>query len=132
MNPDTLAKAYRAIGQGYYEAADVLLEAAGAPAADDIRPLPKPTPSAGPLPTISHSTGPNVAMPEFPPMAEVSGPQGSLEQCPKHRIPYTPGTYGPYCKEVTNDPAWGKQKGDRLWCRITPKNAAEWLHQHAA
>lgn len=57
---------------------------------------------------------------------------GALAICPKHRIPYTDGTYGLYCKSATDDPAWGKQKGDRLWCRITPKNAAEYLRITAA
>jgi len=58
--------------------------------------------------------------------------EGSLAQCPKHRVPYEQGQYGPYCKQATDDPAWGKQKGDRLWCRITPKNAHEWLQLQAA
>jgi hypothetical protein len=61
-----------------------------------------------------------------------SQPQGHLLVCPKHHVPFTEGSYGPYCKQVTDDPAWGKQKGDRLWCRITPKNAAEWLRITAA
>jgi hypothetical protein len=61
-----------------------------------------------------------------------AAPQGSLAMCPKHHIPYTSGQYGDFCKSTTDDPAWGKQKGDKLWCRITPKNAAEWLRITAA
>jgi hypothetical protein len=61
-----------------------------------------------------------------------SSPQGALSMCPKHHVPYAAGTYGPFCKQATDDPAWGKQKGDQLWCRITPKNAAEWLRITAA
>jgi len=57
--------------------------------------------------------------------------EGSLAQCPKHRVPYTQGQYGPYCQQSTDDPAWGKQKGDRLWCRITPKNAVDYLRVQA-
>lgn len=59
-------------------------------------------------------------------------PEGHLEVCPKHHVPFTAGQYGPYCKQATDDPAWGKQKGDRLWCRITPQNAAEYLRIKAA
>ena len=60
-------------------------------------------------------------------------PQGSLENCPKHHVPYEAGQYGPYCKQQTDEPEpWGKKKGDRNWCRITPKNAATYLQVKAA
>ena len=59
-------------------------------------------------------------------------PEGHLAICPKHRVPFVDGQYGKFCKQATDDPAWGKQKGDRLWCRITPENAAEWLRMQAA
>ena len=79
-------------------------------------------------PVAAREPSPFVDIPE----EAFAAPQGSLAVCPKHRIAYTEGTYGPYCKETTDDPAWGKQKADRLWCRITPKNAAEWLRINAA
>jgi hypothetical protein len=60
-----------------------------------------------------------------------AGAPNTLE-CPKHHVPWEPGQYGPYCKQITDDPAWGKPKTDRdgnpiLWCKITPKNATDWL-----
>jgi len=75
---------------------------------------------------VAHSPIPE-PLPFADEVSEIFPDEGSLAQCPKHRLPYTAGQYGPYCSEITNDPAWGKQKGDRLWCRISPKNAAEWL-----
>jgi hypothetical protein len=67
-----------------------------------------------------------------PAAAPATQPEGHLAVCPKHHVPFTEGQYGPYCKQATDDPAWGKQKGDRLWCRITPQNAAEYLRIKAA
>jgi hypothetical protein len=67
-----------------------------------------------------------------PAAASATQPEGHLAVCPKHHVPFTEGQYGPYCKQATDDPAWGKQKGDRLWCRITPQNAAEYLRIKAA
>lgn len=64
---------------------------------------------------------------------QVTHGEGSLEVCPKHRKPYTPGTYGPYCKEFTDDPAFAKVKPDgRMFCNITPATAAEYLRVKAA
>lgn len=56
--------------------------------------------------------------------------------CPKHGVPFEKGQYGEYCKQKTDDPAWGKEKTDRdgnkvFWCRITPKNAPQWVAIHA-
>jgi len=79
-------------------------------------------------PVAAHEPSPFVDIPE----EAFAAPQGSLAVCPKHRVAYTDGAYGPYCQQTTDDPAWGKQKADRLWCRITPKNAAEWLRINAA
>ena len=65
----------------------------------------------------------------LPKAAEPATPQGSLEQCPKHRVPYADGRYGPYCKSTSDEgPDWANAKG---YCRITPKNAGAWLRQHA-
>ena len=80
MNPEVIAKAYRAIGQGYYEAADVLLEAASAPEAVLARPV-----------AVSE-------MPDFPPF-EVGEPvyeaiplpsdAPGLGRCPSHGEPWS-------------------------------------------
>jgi hypothetical protein len=58
-------------------------------------------------------------------------------RCPKHGVPWEPGQYGEYCKQRTDDPAWGKEKTDRdgnkvLWCKLTPKNAPHWVGVHGA
>lgn len=66
-----------------------------------------------------------------PPQPAPSAPYNHNE-CPKHHVPFEPGTYGPFCKQPTDDPAWGKVKGDRMWCRITPKNAPEYIRLLAA
>jgi len=55
--------------------------------------------------------------------------QGSLIQCPSHRIPYLSGKYGFYCPAKSEDPAWANKKG---YCTITPDNAADWLRITAA
>ena len=56
-------------------------------------------------------------------------------RCPKHGVEWEHGQYGPYCKQMTDDPAWGKRKVDRdgnpiLWCKLTPKNAPDWVRAH--
>jgi hypothetical protein len=55
--------------------------------------------------------------------------------CPKHRVAWEQGQYGPFCKQITDDPAWGKHKTDRdgnpvLFCKLTPKNAPDWVRVH--
>jgi hypothetical protein len=79
----------------------------------------------GTEPSVARADVPEAAA-SAPSAAAPAAPLNTLE-CPKHNVPWEPGTYGPYCKQTTDDPAWGKAKGDRLWCRITPKNAPEWL-----
>ena len=56
-------------------------------------------------------------------------PEGHLAICPKHRVEYRPGKFGPFCPKPTDDPAWADKKG---FCRITPATAAEWLRMQAA
>ena len=56
-------------------------------------------------------------------------------KCPKHGVPWEHGQYGEFCKQMTDDPAWGKAKTDRdgnpiLWCKLTPKNAPDWVKVH--
>ena len=108
--------AIRKIAEGLYELADALF------AAETVASVAAP------------ATGAPVAIPEpFEEVVEELFPaQGSLEVCPKHHVPYSDGAYGKFCKQTTDDPAWGKAKGDKMWCRITPKNAAEWLRITAA
>jgi len=103
MDAKSLAQALNTISGGFAEAAEALNDSVGREAVDSPG-----VPSASPA------------------------DQGHLSVCPKHHVPYTEGNYGPYCKQATDDPAWGKQKGDRLWCRITPDNAAEYLRIRAA
>ena len=73
------------------------------------------------------------------PRPSVPAPAASLgvdtSKCPKHGTPWESGQYGPYCKQMTDDPAWGKAKTDRdgnpvLWCKLTPKNAPDWVRVH--
>lgn len=116
MNNVKVAAALNTISLAFGELAEALTDAPQAPRSD---------PAA-----ISHAieASPFIDLPD-----EVfAAPQGALAVCPKHHVAYTDGQYGPYCQQTTDDPAWGKQKGDRLWCRITPKNAAEWLRITAA
>lgn len=86
MNPDTLAKAYRAIGQGYYEAADVLLEAAGQPQSllERIE--------AAPVAPRAAQAAPD-AMPEFPPSEYEDVPLPAtapgLGRCPFHGLAWS-------------------------------------------
>jgi len=111
MDTKRLAQALNTIALGFAEAAEALTESPG---------LGKPGEVGR---ADAHSPGVPSASPTD---------QGHLTICPKHHVPYTEGNYGPYCKQATDDPAWGKQKGDRLWCRITPDNAAEYLRIRAA
>src|SRR5690606_36028391 len=70
------------------------------------------------------------------PPAPVSAPSPvDTSRCPKHDVPWEHGNYGEYCKQITDDPAWGKAKTDRdgnpiLWCKLTPKNAPDWVAVH--
>ena len=66
------------------------------------------------------------------PPAPASAPSIDTSACPKHGKPWASGQYGEFCKAQTDDPAWGKEKIDRdgnkvYWCRITPKNAPQWV-----
>jgi hypothetical protein len=116
--------AIRKIAEGLYELADALF-------AEEAVASVTNAPQA---PVAAQEASPFVDLPDevFVNRIEAQEPQGSLEVCPKHHVAYTDGQYGKYCQQPTDDPAWGKQKGDRLWCRITPKNAAEWLRITAA
>jgi hypothetical protein len=121
----TRQSALRKIAEGLFEYADAMYEEEQA-AAPVLR---APTPAYVQA-SASGVTEPDELFPPFEP--EVPAPQGALANCPKHHVPYSSGTYGPFCKSTTDDPAWGKAKGDKLWCRITPRNAAEWLRITAA
>ena len=93
---------------------DEAIEPAGAPAVSDARPADRAVGASPPAPA-AHSVNTN--------------------ECPKHHVPWEQGNYGPYCKQMTDDPAWGKSKTDRdgnpvLWCKLTPKNAPDWVRVH--
>ena len=50
--------------------------------------------------------------------------------CPKHGQPWSQGNYGPFCKSKSDEPPpWSNDRG---YCRITPKNAPDWLRVQAA
>lgn len=51
-------------------------------------------------------------------------------ECPKHHRPWKVGKFGPFCSQPTDDPAWGKERGDKTWCSINPSNAPKWLEIH--
>jgi hypothetical protein len=124
MNNARVAAALNTISLAFGELAEAIADAPGAAetAQDD------PGGSRLEKWAVTQEPSPFVDLPD-----EVfAAPSGSLEVCPKHHVAYTDGQYGKYCQQPTDDPAWGKQKGDRLWCRITPKNAAEWLRITAA
>jgi hypothetical protein len=87
---------------------------------------------APPAPVTAQEPSPFIDLPDEVFAAKERFEEGHLSLCPKHHIPYTKGQYGEFCKSTTDDPAWGKAKGDKLWCRITPANAAEWLRITAA
>ena len=131
MNPKKLAEAYRTLSMGYAELADAYLDdvdltptgnAPGhrepaAPSFDDL-------PPDEPYDTVYIAPGQDARQA----IAEQT-PQGSAAVCPKHRTPYKDGTYGPFCTQMSDDPAWANNKG---YCRITPKNAAAYLRERAS
>lgn len=123
MNTDKLAQGLRQLGEAVYEIADALLDTAiesGREAAVPPAVAPAPTYEASPF--------------EEPPLslADASvdfADQGAEAVCPKHRTPYKDGNYGPFCTQLSDDPAWANKKG---YCNITPKNAAQYLRVRAA
>lgn len=77
-------------------------------------------------------TGPAASAAGAPPPAPAAQSSIDTSLCPKHGKPWSTGQYGEFCKSQTDDPAWGKEKVDRdgnkvYWCRITPKNAPQWV-----
>jgi hypothetical protein len=109
MNPDKIRTALNTLAVGLGE----LSEALTMPV-DDLPSIPEPV--AVPQPSLSDESVDFL-------------PEGSLEVCPKHKTPYKDGRYGPFCTNVSDDPAWSNSKG---YCTITPKNAAQYLRIKAA
>lgn len=147
MNPKKAAEAYRTLSVGFAELADAMLDdvavpvstasrepAAPAPAAPSFDELPPEEPFAGEAGLTESEFAEvqqavqRVTQAPFQPVAD----EGSEAICPKHRKPYKDGRYGPFCTSTTDDPAWGKERDGKLWCRITPKSAAAWLRNQAA
>jgi hypothetical protein len=124
MNTERIAKGWALIAEGAmelslaYESIDTSAARADAAAGEGAKAAQPSSPAA---PVASVAAAP-------PPAAEVI----NITECPKHHVPFEAGQYGPYCKQATDDPAWGKVKGDRMWCRITPKNAPDYLRMQAA
>ena len=109
--------AIRKIAEGLYELADALFaEEAVASVTAPVSAPHSPVREASPFVDIPAET--------FTPKGE-----GSLSQCPSHRIAFLHGKYGAYCPAKSEDPAWGNKKG---YCTITPDNAADWLRITAA
>jgi hypothetical protein len=107
---DALDRAAEALAQAAHElrGTEPSVARADVPAAGDVPPAPAPAANPGLHPQM---------------------------ECPKHHVAWEPGNFGPYCKQITDDPAWGKAKTDRdgnpvLWCKLTPKNAPDWLKVH--
>ena len=117
MSRERLAAAYDALAEA---SAQIAHELRG------IEPAPVAVPESGGAVPPQRSPAP-------------ASPTGgvNVNECPKHHVPWTEGNYGPYCKQMTDDPAWGKAKKDRdgndvLWCKLTPKNAPAWVGVHKA
>jgi hypothetical protein len=120
MSRERLANAYDELAEAYAQVAHELRGVDAPGQSGESVPPRAPAPAALPplqdeevLDTVLSATGGEVVF--------------DKNVCPKHRVPFEPGTYGPFCKQPTDDPAWGKVKGDRMWCKLTPKNAPQWL-----
>jgi hypothetical protein len=114
MNTAKVAAALNTISLAFGELAEALSEAPQA-----LRTAQEPSPFVDLPDEVFAPTGMTVS----------PAPQGSLSQCPSHRIAYLSGRYGFYCPARSEDPAWANKKG---YCTITPDNAADWLRITAA
>lgn len=135
MNPEAIAKAYRAIGQGYYEAADVLLEAASAPQA--VAPV-LTRPSALPQDAAWEVAQPDPNMPEFPPLEYEDLPVAATPQtepllgrCPAHDRAWTvkPAGVSKAGKSYTAFFKCDGKDSDGTYCNRKPVKA--WADSHA-
>lgn len=112
MNTHKVATALNTISMAFAELAEALTEQPVAAGEGAARNAPAPPPD------------------DYAELAEEIIPdEGHEAVCPIHRKPYRPGDYGPYCAEKGTDPAWTNPKG---YCRLTPKNAAQYLRIKAA
>jgi len=124
-------KVYKQLADTHYQLADLYTQLAAEEALADsaagtgqpARPV-AASPSAAPA---SFDSAEFEAVP-FEEYAEAN-PEGSEAVCPKHRRPYKEGKFGPFCTSTSDDPAWTNARG---YCRITPKNAAQYLRLRAA
>lgn len=141
MNPAKVATALNTISVAFGELAEALIEQPGSVAESPPKassPL-AATPAGSPVPADTFSDGTPIEEPfkeELEPIAPVLAAtggvevgEGSLVTCPKHHVLYRDGKYGKYCPSTSDDPAWSNPKG---FCKITPKNAAEYLRIKAA
>lgn len=115
MSRERLATAYDNLAEAY------------AAVAHELRGVdsPGPVPSA---PVAVRSAG----------AASPSASAPSADKCPKHNKPFTQSKnpeWPNFCSSTTDDPAWGKPKTDKdgnpvLYCRITNRNAPEYVALH--
>lgn len=134
----TRADIEKTIADEFYKLADLFNQLGAVDAAGPARPAGQvAAASAAPASTFSDGTPIDEAeqWEEFsaaplPATAEPTGPQGFDAICPAHRKEYVEGRYGLFCTQSSDDPSpdWTNPKG---YCRVTPKNAAKWLRQHA-
>lgn len=126
-----IANILKKLGDAHYQAADELLALASN---DSASPERLAGPAAAPARDAAPASFDSAEFEEVPfaEYAEPTGDQGSEAVCPKHRRPYKNGRYGPFCTSQTDDPAWGKERDGKLWCRITPKSAAAYMRNQAA
>ena len=118
-----------AVATALDEAAEALARAAHA-----LRGMEPASREAVPAPAGAAAAGGGGVPQVNPPPAPAPAPVDT-SRCPKHGVPWEKGNYGEYCKQITDDPAWGKAKTDRdgnpvLWCKLTPKNAPDWVRVH--
>ena len=125
MNRQDLIKS---IADAHYQLADLFTQlAADTPAGHaGAGPVAAVSPAAAPADTFEASPFDS----DLPVMQPYAGDaEGSEAVCPKHKLPYSDGKYGPFCKSLSDDPAWTNRKG---YCTLTPKNAAQYLRIKAA
>ena len=135
MNPKKLAEAYRTLSMGYAELADAYLDEPETIATRINEAKEKigeafAAPSFDELPPDEGDQWAEFAAEKSAVHSQAPAPEGSAAVCPKHRVPYSDGKFGPYCRmQSTDQDGWVNSKG---YCRITPKNAAAYLRERAS
>ena len=133
---EKIATALHAIALAIEELAEAIQQpgpvAASPSASSPLAAAPAGSPVPADLPPSFDELPPEWVDPLEPVLAATGGVEvgeGSLVSCPKHHVLYRDGKYGKYCPSTSDEPAWSNAKG---FCKITPKNAAEYLRIKAA